>query len=864
MTIHFSPYYDAGVWSGEPARGECRKDEAFLGPSGLLDQLELRLGLTSRPVPSYMLFMQWLAAVTVAQEKEIGFYSKSLQTDRLGTAARLLEWRDALVLCGWTCDCKMPENLSPGAIKILNGLAAAEAAFRASGGKTVSDRWRTVLAAIPTSGIEQETIAIDVPLDMLEPLWRKLLAMLKDAGWKVLSPESMPVLPKEIEVLHFKDYVDACAWVAHQDTSLLAIARDGFTLNLALEAVGRASVSADTSESCHVVGHLFQDALRLLEPSVNRNTLVSYLSVTPHPLDQYENKDDGKKDLRFRLLNHIVRMGGFGEDTHCHTFESIIDDYLIPEDDRVVWLPAENRQEGVNVDDAIRLCAKLGEWANPPQNWRKFPESRNVQQRQQIMDACAALSALINGLGYKGVIPIVDFRRLLSYASQSSSFAWTAAGVDSMPVASTPSVIAADCEDAVWLDCASDEPADLFSFLSPVDIKKLRDSSLDIPLREETLCQADACCRAGLARVSRLKIAFCDKVATEVPNLHPVLIDVISGRAEEGKVRKWLKGAAYSGAIERKLTNVPFVPVGNTESEMNVGGNFLSDPEHLSPSSIDTLLEQTFDFVLENCLNLYDENEDNISRDKGSVAHQVIHDLILMAMGNKDYCTADDLQKSFEGFFGQCFDKAVRDKGLVLLLPENVLTLKGFQRILQDHSLPNFINILRDNNLRVIGSELPCKGKISCPGTVLSFNISAIIDVLLQDDNGNYLIFDFKWHGKSGERERKESIRKSKDYQLVIYRALVEQGCASGIAKGTVVDMSYYMLRSAVLFTASDALHHSEKYVEVVNRERSFDETLYYLFDQVDKALTDLRQGMIRKNKNKQFDRNYVLEGNIK
>ena len=264
--------------------------ETYMGPLRLLDRLEQDLALTSRPVSPHIVLKRWLDSLEQATHGAHCFYEESLRTDRLGTAERLLEWRDALVLCGWSSSFQLPETLSSGARCILSDLAVANLVFRATGTKTVSDRWRIVLDTIPYSEIEPGIIVIDVPTSSLEPFWRDLIEKLRVAGWVVSFPDEIPGLPVDVEVLHFKDYVDACTWFANREDSPLAITRDCFTLDLALAAAGKASVSSETTASCHQLSHLFHSALRMLGPA-NRDTFLGYLSISPHPLDLYKDAE---------------------------------------------------------------------------------------------------------------------------------------------------------------------------------------------------------------------------------------------------------------------------------------------------------------------------------------------------------------------------------------------------------------------------------------------------------------------------------------------------------------------------------------------------------------------------------------------
>ena len=74
---------------------------SVLGPDGLLRDHELRLGLPPPDVSALVRVARYAARIAELEPRE-RFYSRSLACDEWGTAAELLEWRDALVVAGWT------------------------------------------------------------------------------------------------------------------------------------------------------------------------------------------------------------------------------------------------------------------------------------------------------------------------------------------------------------------------------------------------------------------------------------------------------------------------------------------------------------------------------------------------------------------------------------------------------------------------------------------------------------------------------------------------------------------------------------------------------------------------------------------
>lgn len=78
-----------------------RFNELICGPNGLLGLLELRLGLSSKPVSYAIRVAQYRHALETAAAQKPRFYSESFGKDGFSAAETLLRWRDELILGGW-------------------------------------------------------------------------------------------------------------------------------------------------------------------------------------------------------------------------------------------------------------------------------------------------------------------------------------------------------------------------------------------------------------------------------------------------------------------------------------------------------------------------------------------------------------------------------------------------------------------------------------------------------------------------------------------------------------------------------------------------------------------------------------------
>lgn len=97
LTITFDPAFDQGFWPGPLADKDAAAGEVWVGPMGLLNILESMTGLRGATVPPILR----AASLVPAIRSKDGFWSESAQVDPLGTAAKVLQWRDHLKIHGW-------------------------------------------------------------------------------------------------------------------------------------------------------------------------------------------------------------------------------------------------------------------------------------------------------------------------------------------------------------------------------------------------------------------------------------------------------------------------------------------------------------------------------------------------------------------------------------------------------------------------------------------------------------------------------------------------------------------------------------------------------------------------------------------
>ncbi len=177
VEVVFDWAIDTGAWPGPLRDGrDARAGVAWLGPLGLLDRLEMELGIGrvhASPI-------ERAASLVRDLEAKEGFWSRSLSVDALTTATRLLDDRDALAICGWHGE-PASERLS----------ALWNATSTATPG--IPDRLRRVSEKLSGRAIDVASISVVEPVELLPLLWQQVFASLHRCGVQIRETPLGPV-----------------------------------------------------------------------------------------------------------------------------------------------------------------------------------------------------------------------------------------------------------------------------------------------------------------------------------------------------------------------------------------------------------------------------------------------------------------------------------------------------------------------------------------------------------------------------------------------------------------------------------------------------------------------------------------------
>ncbi len=180
MELTFGMACDGRSYPDFPGPDEGVFAAAVLGPIGLLDVLEIQLGLTG-PRAAHAVRVAGYAAklrVALAAEPDL-FFAASFALDPWETATSLLGWRDDLVAAGWTG--AGTGEARPDALARVEGVGPALP-------PGVADRLHGVCAALGKgAGLTVESIVLIEPHALIPPAWRRLVDALETYGVAIVA-----------------------------------------------------------------------------------------------------------------------------------------------------------------------------------------------------------------------------------------------------------------------------------------------------------------------------------------------------------------------------------------------------------------------------------------------------------------------------------------------------------------------------------------------------------------------------------------------------------------------------------------------------------------------------------------------------
>lgn len=836
LTFIFSPYYDGNCYAGNPDNNQCVLGTKYVGPLGLLDELELRAGMSrgeTSPMQRAIAYCNAIREVLAKNPDPKPFYQHSFENDPLGVAQQLLRWRDALCMAGWDKGTQLPNTLSSDGKKRLEDLQAIEAHFDSIG---IGERWYQLLDADLDVLLPKDLIIeVDMKMDLLPPVIRKVLEKTNRAKMSDefvnLEGKTLSNFADKFTLCQFPEQNDAYQWAALQTefTPDVYVNEDNFTFNQVLKSVGKPLVDASVDGGAAELSQLLKLGVALFRAPVNYDKLMSYLSIFRHPIDW---------ETRSNLRYHLKQMGGLGDMVNKDGSITKIDETA--KNHPEFWGMWSHGIDGqVAVNEVNEFCKKLLEWietatakAMAEKVLSPLSGTQVCAQLSQLQERTELLLVVLDGRN--GNISNDELDKLVTSICQGGTVSTDFARLGSCDMLKDLKGLAVSGKVVMWLDCVrKPRPRYEYDFMNPADIKELQNAGLEIPPATLEMQASDFAELLAVSRAEKIIALMPQRkdgerteenlIITELRALNTIAI----GKPELPEGIAITSVPADTQKVEHQVDTSLFANIDKPRPKPTEEESAASTPSKFTPklvgyqrdyesfSSLNELINQPFDYVLDYIYNMKDEDEGNLSTVEGNVAHAVIEKIVTECKdpsGNVDTSRFLNICKNSSNLEART-DKAIIEVGAQLLQPENEMERTIFKRIFIEKSVPVLVKIIEDNTLEVVGSEVEFTSILKDSSGANAFIFNAKIDFLLKrksegSQEYEYLIFDFKWTGNP--KKRKDELEACKELQLALYQKIAETN-----GNSPVVMRGYYLLKQAQLLTVYPKLNPKDAIVVV-------------------------------------------------
>ena len=747
LTYHYSPFFSGATYRKLSVNKPLF--EKHVGDAGLLDLLELRLGLPGRETSAIERILDYQSALAAVRKD--AFYEKAFENDPLATAKEILRWRDLLVMEGF-------DAATTYGSPRLRKLADAESHFSKPG---TPERWKEVRAHAkgPLAGVN---IIVDHDIRLLPKLIRESLAAIgveegvydglggKEASW---TSEG-----KDITIRYFGTVAEAYGWAAdnRKDYDGAVICPNPFRMNAVLRnrelPLLEASAGGDSS-----ITQLFRLGLSLLERPLDINNLLEYLRSEFSPIPGA---------YRYTLANTLLREGGRGEEwekalAKCRDDKDVRDYLLTLLDDLENVGDGKNPEWMVPTEKVTGWCKALAEWSTTV-----ITEDRKPYQLE-LVSLCDGMCRVIDNM-HSSRVRVKEVMKALKTLYELTPVNNTKATAGSWDAVDSHRGFIDAPDKLLWLPCNGGlDTSYPYAFLLQEEIEELSLPSKTDYIRHDFNLMAEQ-----LDQIETIELCACDFDRHEALEEHPAVTlckpaaNVIPRPASDGQ----------TASIFHPLGTLEMEGVDLYPKRRNDQGKETDEDYPLSATGIETLIAYPFDYVMDKKLGFRDASSfqlSDLTPTQGTVAHYVFEKMMKESGGNI-LRMRDMLEEGFE----DRIDTAAKMRGGILFRRENRTLFAHFKEIIRK-SISVLLDILESSGLTPKECEHPLED------VDLDFaKIKGSVDFYAETKAHQIVVIDFKY---SKGKTYIEKLEDDKSVQLEIYAE--SMGKELG---GPVVAKGYY------------------------------------------------------------------------
>lgn len=787
MKIIYSPFYSDGYYVDLQKRKDSLLGLKVCGSNELLSELELRAGIAVQELSE----PERLVAFHKSLSKNVQgtIFVGSFKTDEVGVARQLMAWTDNLLMAGWKPDTEVESDKLKALAKIVKGVV----------GKHVAQRWQDLATYLKNHIIFQKDDVIEIHTEELIPpvIMSTLEQLANQATVNYVVNEGD--MPTDFKVYHFKTRDKAYQWYLSQPDATknvdVTVSSDNCILNDMAIAMGRPTVNSKSQNSNPQLLQLFKLGLSLFARPLNINNLLSYLLIPGNPVG----------GVSYKLAKVLAKEGGINDE-----WQKVIDAYDFKEKNDKGELK-DKRQERLQflmmldypgkdilVSNVRTYAEKLAHWCDK-QLRSSHTDDERKEQLVVLASFCRSLLLILPTDGN------ISSELLLTHVDgiyRPQSFTHMKAQKDSPDVVSSITQLVDNAKKVCWLGCIGGSSAVYpFDFLNTNEVEKLQQCGIIIPSKSVFCTQHHQLQMEALKKADQLVLVTWEFDGNARQEEHP-LITELKHQYNDG----WEKHVVNDEKPNLQIKTENFVKLAPQATYQLSDKLALLKREKESYSSITTMIQHPFDYTVNYLLKLHEPQIGqlpDLDTTKGLVAHRFV-ELLVKKYGEQ---MADVYRKEQTD---NLIDEAIQQKGAVLLLPEYKLECQQFMSILKD-SVSVLTDIIQKLRLKPVDSEVEMNVILKVFGA-----FKAEVDLVLRNDKGEYVIFDFKW---SEGKTYPNKLEENKSIQLELYKEALKLHYGKG---SKIAGVAYYLFPKMTLYTVdfpdSNHIYHIQRKTEDDNR----------------------------------------------
>ncbi|WP_211877014.1 PD-(D/E)XK nuclease family protein [Pseudarthrobacter albicanus] len=806
MNVLFGLYLDRAPWTyRNSALGQVR-----LGPLGLAQLLQTRLGLTGPDVRHSTRIRQFMARLQEQDAPDAWFHG-SFSVDPWSTAMDLLNLRDELVVNGWT---GIAPDRSTAKLKALASLEQSplplDRAFADHPLELVRELGSDPTAHWPL-GISR--LELQHPRASFPAIWLRLIGALERRGVSVIEPAPQTGAVGEVTVLVAKTEWEAAEhaarWLAsaeHPGTDRAAVVASAGTalLDQELQRRGLPRIGVGSRSRWRALDQIIPLFFNVIWGPVDVQLLGEFLNLPVSPV---------RRGAARHLLRALSAQPGTGGEEWLRALANISSDETLgpgvaAELDLLL-------STGLLTDDGTVSGSTVVERAQ----WLRTQLSRRVQLHPQLESVLSQLNeftALIDG---PEPVTRKTIARILESVIPAGASPLAAGDAAPWVTLHGPGELCDDVDTLLWWGCQDDGHAPP-RYWDEAERQALQTIGVELP-DPAALAELELAVAVNAARhCRRLLLVRAAEISGEPTKSHPVLSSLafgalpvpLPGTPEENKKAVEHAIAAFTvtpadlvhdGVWRLAGRTAAVTPVRPSPARLLPAAHELGPrpafmPERLSYSQLSTLIGCSLKWVLEKKGRLKVGDAQSVPTGNtmiGTLVHKVVEELFgELYAGNRAVPEPAEVQAKL--------DQLVPHYASELLLPGKGSRLAGLRPIIENSVIKLFQTLQTQGvHIRATEHAFDKPASFNVNGARIEVQVSGSIDVLAADHRADPVVIDLKWTNRS--KYRREEITNGDAMQLALYHWALDDGPDPMSTVAEDAAMSYYLLKQGEFASTS-------------------------------------------------------------